>query len=132
MGKLDDRGASGLPVVAPADPEEELLDVIRRLQLLLLAHPVAAQAMFSALVTESVPGHAVGTALTVQTSLGFLLTMVTIQLVNTIASRTGWQWAFAILAFGPAAGIVSVNALVRLQRARGAKPATGSIPSPTG
>ena len=93
---------------------------------------VADSAQFSALVTESVPGHAVGTALTVQTSLGFLLTMVTIQLVNTIASRTGWQWAFAILAFGPAAGIVSVNALVRLQRARGAKPATGSIPSPTG
>ena len=52
MGKLDDRGASGLPVVAPADPEEDLLDVIRRLQLLLLAHPAATQAMFSALVTE--------------------------------------------------------------------------------
>jgi len=93
---------------------------------------VADSAQFSALVTESVPGHAVGTALTVQTSLGFLLTMVTIQLVNTIASRAGWQWAFAILSLGPAAGIASVNALVRLRRAHAVRYATGSSPSPTG
>jgi MFS family permease len=93
---------------------------------------VADSAQFSALVTESVPGHAVGTALTVQTSLGFLLTMVTIQLVNTIASRAGWQWAFAILSLGPAAGIASVNALVRLRRAHAVKSATGSSPLPTG
>jgi len=77
---------------------------------------VADSAQFSALVTESVPSHAVGTALTVQTSLGFLLTMVTIQAVPMLASRIGWQWAFAMLALGPAAGIASIRALVRLKR----------------
>jgi MFS family permease len=76
---------------------------------------VADSAQFSALVTESVPGHAVGTALTVQTSIGFLLTMVTIQLVNAIAVRTGWQWAFAVLAIGPAVGIAAVRRLKTLR-----------------
>jgi MFS family permease len=93
---------------------------------------VADSAQFSALETESVPGHAVGTALTVQTSLGFLLTMVTIQMVSAIAARTGWKWAFVILALGPLAGIASVRALVRMRSARAAMPAIGNSPSPTG
>jgi len=42
---------------------------------------VADSAQFSALVTEVAPQEAVGTALTLQTSMGFLLTMVTIQAV---------------------------------------------------
>ncbi len=78
---------------------------------------VADSAQFSALVTESVPGHAVGTALTVQTSLGFLLTMVTIQLVSVIAARMGWQWAFALLALGPIAGIAAIQRLTAVKRA---------------
>jgi MFS family permease len=73
---------------------------------------VADSAQFSALITESVPAHAVGTALTVQTSLGFLLTMATIQLVPVIAARTGWQWAFGILSVGPVAGVWAVRRLV--------------------
>ena len=76
---------------------------------------VADSAQFSALVTESVPGHAVGTALTVQTSLGFLLTMATIQGVPFIAARTGWQWAFVVLSLGPLVGIWAVRRLVRLR-----------------
>ena len=47
---------------------------------------VADSAQFSALVTEVAPPHAVGTALTLQTSLGFLLTMATIQLVPALAA----------------------------------------------
>jgi sugar phosphate permease len=77
---------------------------------------VADSAQFSALVTESVPGHAVGTALTVQTSIGFLLTMVTIQLVSAFAARIGWQWAFAFLAIGPMAGIAAIRQLVAAKR----------------
>jgi hypothetical protein len=77
---------------------------------------VADSAQFSALVTESVPGHAVGTALTIQTSLGFLLTMVTIQGLPALAGRIGWQWSFALLALGPVAGIGSIRRLVRLKR----------------
>jgi len=77
---------------------------------------VADSAQFSALVTESVPDHAVGTALTIQTSIGFLLTMVTIQGIPLVAEQIGWQWSFAVLALGPLAGIASIRRLVRLRR----------------
>jgi sugar phosphate permease len=78
---------------------------------------IADSAQFSTLVTESVPPHAVGTALTVQTSLGFLLTMLPMQIVPLIAQRTGWRWAFAILALGPAAGIAAIRRLAALRAA---------------
>ncbi len=78
---------------------------------------IADSAQFSVLVTESVPPHAVGTALTVQTSLGFLLTMVTIQLVPPIAAVVTWRWAFVFLALGPAFGIASIRRLLALHRA---------------
>ena len=78
---------------------------------------VADSAQFSALVTESVPSHAVGTALTIQTSLGFLLTMVTIQGLPVLAERIGWQWSFVLLAFGPVAGIASIKRLIAVERA---------------
>jgi MFS family permease len=79
---------------------------------------IADSAQFSVLVTESVPAHAVGTALTIQTSLGFLLTMVSIQVVPILAQLIGWQWAFTVLGLGPALGIWSIARLVRLKRTR--------------
>jgi len=80
---------------------------------------VADSAQFSALVTEVSPSHAVGTALTIQVAAGFLLTMLTIQLVPAIAGAAGWRWAFPILAAGPAFGIGAMRRLMRL-RATGA------------
>lgn len=77
---------------------------------------IADSAQFSVLVTEGVPPHAVGTALTVQTSLGFLLTMVSIQLVPPVQQIVGWRWAFAMLALGPVFGIWAIRALVRAAR----------------
>jgi MFS family permease len=77
---------------------------------------VADSAQFSALVTELAPPHAVGTALTLQTSLGFLLTMVSIQLVPRLSDALGWRWAFVVLAGGPALGILAMNRLRRLRR----------------
>ena len=74
---------------------------------------VADSAQFSALVTEVAPPHAVGTALTLQTSIGFLLTMATIQMVPAIAGALGWQWAFPVLALGPALGIAAIARLRR-------------------
>ncbi len=75
---------------------------------------IADSAQFSVLVTESVPPHAVGTALTLQVSLGFLLTTLTIQGIPPLVERVGWSAAFAFLAVGPALGILSLS---RLQRA---------------
>lgn len=72
---------------------------------------IADSAQFSALVTEHAPPHAVGTALTLQTSLGFLLTAASIQLVPLIAGATGWQWAMVVLALGPAAALYCIRKL---------------------
>ena len=78
---------------------------------------VADSAQFSALVTELAPAHAVGTALTLQTSLGFLLTMGSIQLVPHLVAAVGWRWAFVALAVGPACGIAAMRRLRRLRAA---------------
>ena len=72
---------------------------------------VADSAQFSALVTEVGPSDSVGTALTLQTSLGFLLSMVTIQGLPAVTGLVGWAWTFPILALGPAAGIASISRL---------------------
>jgi sugar phosphate permease len=77
---------------------------------------IADSAQFSVLVTESVPAHAVGTALTMQTSLGFLLTTFAIQAVPPMVRAVGWALAFPMLAVGPMAGIWSVRRLVAARR----------------
>lgn len=77
---------------------------------------IADSAQFSVLVTESVPAHAVGTALTVQTSLGFLLTTFAIQAVPPVVRTVGWSLAFPMLALGPMLGIWSIRTLVGARR----------------
>jgi len=72
---------------------------------------VADSAQFSAMVTEVSPPHAVGTALTLQTSLGFLLTMVTIQMIPALVEVVRWRLAFPVLALGPAVGIAAIQRL---------------------
>ncbi len=73
---------------------------------------VADSAQFSALVTEVAPADAVGTALMIQTSAGFLLAMATIQGIPHVVDAVGWPLAFPVLALGPAAGILSIRRLV--------------------
>jgi sugar phosphate permease len=76
---------------------------------------VADSAQFSALVTEVAPAHAVGTALTLQTSLGFLLTALSIWLTFVVSEAWGWGAAFSMLAVGPAVGIWQMMVLKRLR-----------------
>jgi len=78
---------------------------------------VADSAQFSAGASELCPPERTGTALTLQTSLGFLLTLVTIRLVPVLERALTWRWAFAFLALGPAAGIWSMMMLRRLPAA---------------
>ncbi len=88
---------------------------------------IADSAQFSTLVTESVPPHAVGTALTLQTSFGFLLTMLPMQAVPVLARHFGWRWGFVLLALGPVAGIAAISKLRGLRlRARGTATAFSS------
>lgn len=76
---------------------------------------VADSAQFSALVTEVAPPESVGTALMLQTSLGFLLTMVTIQATPLLVNLVGWRWAFSALAIGPIFGIWSIRRLAAVE-----------------
>jgi MFS family permease len=74
---------------------------------------VADSAQFSACVSELCHAQYIGTALTLQTSLGFLLTCVTIRLVPSLEARVGWEWTFVFLAPGPVVGVWAMSALRR-------------------
>jgi hypothetical protein len=69
---------------------------------------VADSAQFSAALTELGDARYVGTALTVQTCLGFLLTTVSIAVVPRLAALLGWGPALASLAAGPALGLLAM------------------------
>ena len=66
---------------------------------------VADSAQFSASVAELADPARVGTMLTVQTALGFTLTLVTIHLLPHWVEAMGWRYAFVPLAIGPAVGV---------------------------
>ena len=78
---------------------------------------VADSAQFSAMVADY-SGRYVGTALTVQTCAGYLLTMVSIRLLPALASVAGWQWVFLALVPGPIFGSVAMRKLRAEQRKR--------------
>jgi MFS family permease len=74
---------------------------------------IADSAQFSAAISELCRTEYTGTALTLQTSLGFLLTLVTIRMIPVLVRWVGWEWAFAFLAIGPAIGIWAMSTLRR-------------------
>ncbi len=74
---------------------------------------IADSAQFSALVSDYSARTHVGTALTLQTCAGFLLTMVSMRLVPAAAASVGWQWAFLTLVPGP---LLGATAMARLRR----------------
>lgn len=78
---------------------------------------IADSAQFSAAVAELSEKSLVGTMLTVQTCMGFLLTLVSIQLIPVVVDWVGWDHAFMMLAVGPFLGIV---AMARLRRSAAA------------
>lgn len=79
---------------------------------------VADSAQFSAAVSELGDPRYIGTALTIQTSLGFLLTVVTILLIPLILDAVGWRYVFLVLAPGPAFGVWAMLSLRRLPEAK--------------
>jgi MFS family permease len=76
---------------------------------------VADSAQFSTAISELAPPGTSGSALAIQTALGFILTGVTILIVGALAPTDGgtWRSAFAILALGPLVGIVAMGFLRR-------------------
>ena len=69
---------------------------------------VADSAQFSATIAELVDAELVGTMLTIQTFLGFLLTFFAIQLMPAVINLLTWRYAFTVLAIGPALGVAAM------------------------
>jgi len=69
---------------------------------------VADSAQFSASIAELADRSRVGTMLTLQTALGFTLTLVTIHLMPHLVAAMTWRYAFAVLALGPAVGVAAM------------------------
>jgi MFS family permease len=68
---------------------------------------------FSALNAQSAPPHLVGSALTIANCIGFAITIVSIQLLNTAAESLSPAWLFVLLAPGPLLGLLSLRPLLR-------------------
>jgi MFS family permease len=69
---------------------------------------IADSAQFSASISELAEPQRVGSALALQTALGFLLTAISIQMLPWIQKAAGWSGAFAVLAVGPAIGAAAM------------------------
>jgi hypothetical protein len=69
---------------------------------------IADSALFSAATTRVVDPQWTGTALTFQTAVGFLITVVTIQGVPLVQEATSWPAAIALLGIGPLLGAVAM------------------------
>lgn len=83
---------------------------------------IADSAQFSTIVSEVSDRRYVGTALTLQTMLGFLLTVVSLHVVGAIGANYGWRWAAASMAIGPALGVIAMLRLARLYAAPSSAP----------
>lgn len=77
------------------------------------ASVIADSALFSTIVTDVVDQRYVGTAVTLQLALGFVLTVATIWIVPLLVAAVGWSWAFLVLVPGPVLGIAALRALER-------------------
>jgi len=108
-------GISGICAVSIGFLQSAPIPVIMAVALLWGFWVVADSAQFSTAVTELGRQDYVGTALTLQLAIGFILTIPTIWLIPLIVESHGWRFAFAILALGPAAGTVSMVRLKRLE-----------------
>lgn len=72
---------------------------------------IADSGVFSTSLSEVADSRYIGTALTAQTAIGFLLTVITINLVPALADLVGWRYAFLVLAPGPLVGALAMHAL---------------------
>ena len=77
------------------------------------ASVIADSGVFSTLLSELADRRYLGTALTAQTAIGFLLTIVTIQAIPLIAAAAGWRFALLALAAGPLTALPALTGLNR-------------------
>ncbi|MEO1492416.1 MAG: MFS transporter [Pseudomonadota bacterium] len=68
--------------------------------------------LFSSLVADAAPPERVGSIMTIQTAIGFLLTAFTVQVTPLLAEAIGWPPVLAIMAVGPVAGCFAMRRLM--------------------
>ncbi|MEQ1833360.1 MAG: MFS transporter [Candidatus Eisenbacteria bacterium] len=108
---------SGACAIAIAFLHAAPLPLVLALALLWGASVIADSAQFSVMVTELADPAYVGTALTLQLSVGFALTVATLWLVPWLRELGGWQAAFLALAPGPVVGVIAMTRLRALPEA---------------
>ncbi|WP_343563730.1 MFS transporter [Kiloniella sp. b19] len=65
--------------------------------------------LFSAMVAEAAPAEVSGSLLTLQTAIGFGITIVSVQIVPVLAEQQGWPVVIVVLALGPVAGLLGLG-----------------------
>ena len=70
-------------------------------------------AQFSVLVTQVADQRYVGSMLTLQMALGYVVTVPIVWLIPSLYEHGSWGWAFVVLALGPAAGVTAIRALLK-------------------
>jgi MFS family permease len=76
---------------------------------------IADSAQFSAIVTEYSSEEYIGTALTLQMAIGFMITVLSINLLPIVQNYIGWNWVFILLSIGPILGVISMLKLDKLE-----------------
>lgn len=95
------------------------------------ASVIADSPVFSTALSEVADRRYTGTALTTQTALGFLLTLVTINIVPVMANFVGWQYAFVVLAPGPILGAAAMRSYrKRIETVSGEHANDRTVPRP--
>jgi MFS family permease len=80
---------------------------------------IADSGVFSTVLSETVDRRIVGTSLTMQTAIGFLLTVISIQFVPLFAEIVGWQYAFVLLLPGPVLGVLAMHTMASIKQDKG-------------
>ena len=70
---------------------------------------IADSPLLSTLVAQSAPAEIKGTALTIVNSIGFAITIVSIQLLNTLSVWTSSNFIYTVLVIGPVLGLIALR-----------------------
>ena len=69
---------------------------------------IADSPMFATLVAQNAPLTQKGTALTIVNSIGFAITIVSLQFINWMKNLVNPQFIYLFLAIGPILGLVAL------------------------
>jgi hypothetical protein len=64
--------------------------------------------LFSTLVAQRAPVESRGASLTIVTSIGFLITILSMQVISLLAKTFGAQYVYMFMAIGPVLGIIAL------------------------